>query len=475
MTHPTRDSLATGLPALVAGVLLAAIVLFVPAVLNDGDTYWHLATGAWILDHSQVPHADIFSYSRPGAPWVPHEWLSELLMALAWRAGGWSGLLILFAISLGFAGWLMVRQMATVLSGLSLALTAVLSFACMAASVLARPHLLALPVLIVWTIELLAARRAGRAPRLAFALLMVLWANLHGSFVFGFLLAAAFGLEALVAHEGQPWRVIRGWGLFGVASLAACLVTPLGLKGLIYPFEIMTLKFLPSVGEWRPEDFTKPSIFQISLLVTLFVCLSRGVRIPPIRLLLLLLLVYMGMEHVRHQLVMAAVAPLILAEPLAAALGQKPVARPSQPALWAAFALATAILAGGRLVWPVVRHDDLNTPAAALAHVPASLTRQPVFNDYDFGGYLIFKGVKPFIDGRSDMYGNAFSSDYFRAEAPDPALLRKLLAQYRVAWTILRPNDPVVRILDSEPGWRRLYADDHAVVHERVTPPAPAS
>jgi hypothetical protein len=474
MTHPQPDPAPSAAPALVAAAILAAIVLFVPAVLNDSDTYWHLATGAWILDHHQVPHVDIFSYSRPGAPWVAHEWLSEVFMALAFRAGGWAGLLILFAGALGLAGWLMARRVSASLSGLSLIVVSVLALGCIAPSLLTRPHLLALPVLVAWTAELMAARREARAPRLAFALLMTLWANLHGSYVFGFLLAGVFGLEALIAAGRTPWLVIRGWGLFGAASIACCLITPHGVEGLIYPFQIMTLKFLPSIVEWNPEDFTHLSGFQIALGVTLFVCLSRGVKIPPVRLLLLLLLTYMAIEHRRHQLVLAGVAPLLLAEPLAAALGQTPQERgPFHPSLLAAFAATLALLLAGRLLWPVTRLDGPTTPAAALAHVPANLAIQPVFNDYGFGGYLIFKGVRPFIDGRSDMYGNAFSGDFFKATQPDAPTLRRLLSQYQVAWTILQPSDPTVAVLDAEPGWRRLYADQTAVIHQRITPPLP--
>jgi hypothetical protein len=471
MTHPQQHPSSSALPAFIAAAALAAIVLFIPAVLKDGDTYWHLATGAWILDHHQVPHVDIFSNSRPGAPWVAHEWLSEVIMALAFRAGGWAGLLMLFAASLGLAGWLMVRRLAVSLSGLSLLLISVLAAGCL----LTRPHLLALPALVAWTLELMAARREERAPRLVFALLMTLWANLHGSYVFGFLLAGAFGLEALVAAGRKPWPVIRDWGLFGAASLAACMVTPHGVEGLIYPFQIMTLKFLPKIVEWNPEDFTTLSGFQIGLVVTVFVCLSRGVKVAPVRLILLLLLTYMAIEHRRHQLVLAAVAPLLLAEPLAAALGQTARPRASlRPALLAAFAAVLAVLVAGRLLWPVTRPDGPSTPAAALAHVPAELARQPVFNEYSFGGYLIFKGVRPFIDGRSDMYGNAFSADYFKAVRPDAPTLRRLLSQYQVAWTILPPSDPTVAVLDAEPGWRRLYADSTAVVHQRITLAVPA-
>lgn len=476
MTVDARPSLTSGWPALLAATVLAAVVLYAPAVMNDGDTYWHLATGSWILTHGRVPATDIFSFSRPGIPWVAHEWLSEALMGVAFRLVGWSGVLILMAAALGLAGWLMVRRIAASLSGVTLLVVCALAIGCMAPSVLVRPHLLALPVLIAWTIEMLEARRQERAPRLVFAGLMLLWANLHGSYVFGFLLAGAFGLEALLAAGTKPWPVIRTWGIFGGVCLLACLATPHGIGGLIYPFQIMTLNFLPNITEWAPENFAHPSLFQLSLLITLFVGLSRGLRVPPIRLILLLLLVYMALEHKRHQLVLAGVAPLLLAEPLATALGQTPAgAAPVRRSVLAACAALLLIMAAARLVLPVVRHDDLNTPATALAHVPADLAQRPVLNDYGFGGYLIFKGVRPFIDGRSDMYGEAFSNAYFKATQPDPDRLTKLLTDYHIVWTILRPSDPTVAAMDHMPGWRRLYADPYAVVHERVadSPPIP--
>jgi hypothetical protein len=75
--------------------------------------------------------------------------------------------------------------------------------------------------------------------------------------------------------------------------------------------------------------------------------------------------------------------------------------------------------------------------------------------------------VRPFIDGRTDMYGDAFTNAYMRAERPDLAVFDSLLAHWKVRWTLLQPDDPLVQILDRRPGWRRLYADRYAVVHVR--------
>lgn len=465
----TQDSaIARNVAPLAAALVMATVFLFLPQVLNDGDTYWHMATGEWILAHGRVPDRDVFSYTQAGRPWVAHEWLSEALMALAARLAGWSGVLVLFAIAVGGAAWMLVRRLSLRLGGLTLITTTVLALACMSGSLLARPHLFMLPLLAAWTIEMLAARDEDRAPRLIFAPLMILWANLHGSWVFGLVIAGAFGLEALTASDADRLKVLRGWGLFGLASLACAAITPHGPAALLFPFQVTSMAVLPHITEWRAEDFSHVSTFAMVLLATLFVCLGRGVKVPTVRLLLLLTLLLMGLQHVRHQLVVAAIAPLLLAEPLAEALGHEPARPKPSRVLLAGFGVACVLLLGARLALPLHRVDGLNSPVTALASVPAELRTQPVLNGYGLGGYLIHKGVKPFIDGRADMYGDAFSKRYFQAVEPDPVALRKLLADYRVAWTIFTPDDPVVALLDQDPAWRRIHADPYAVVHRRV-------
>jgi hypothetical protein len=108
----------------------------------------------------------------------------------------------------------------------------------------------------------------------------------------------------------------------------------------------------------------------------------------------------------------------------------------------------------------------LSTPAGALAAAAAHHVEGPVLNDYNFGGYLIFSGVKPFIDGRY-FYGDTFIKRYFDAMTPWSDQLPALLEEYAISWTLLSTANPGVMQLDHLPGWRRLYADEIAVVHVR--------
>lgn len=456
---------------LLAALAAYAVMLFAPQVLNDGDTYWHLATGDWILAHRVVPHADPFSHTMPGAPWQAHEWLSEVFMALAFKAGGWGGLLVLMGGAVALATGLLAARLAKSLGGLSLVVVLVVGLAVAGPSLLARPHVLTLPILVAWVIGLLSAREEGRAPRLWLAPLVILWANMHGGYVLGLALIGPFALEALIAAApSERWKVVRDWGLFGVVALVCAMVTPHGPMGLLFPFQLMGMTTLPIIQEWRGADFSKLEPLEVALLATLFVGFSRGVRIPVLRLLVLLLLLHMSLQHVRHQIVLAVVAPMLLAPHFALALDNRPGAPADRRvwALWSAVGIAVLFaLAALRLSWPVVRDDAATTPKTALAHVPATLRARPVFNEYGFGGYLVFSGVRPYIDGRADMYGDAFMRDYGRITAPEPAAVDAAFARYGIAWTLLQPDHPMIRLMDARPGWKRLYADDVAVIHVR--------
>ena len=456
-----------GLPPCAAALAYCAVI-FAHPLLNDGDTYWHVASGQWMLAHLAVPHADPFSATFAGQPWTAHEWLSELVMALAFRAAGWAGLAILFGAATALAAALLARHLRRFLGlGPSAALLA-LAAATVAPSLLARPHLLALPVMELWAARLLIARAERRTPSFATLPLMLLWANLHGGFMVGLVLAALLALEAAVEDPATAPR----WGLFVAGSAAAALLTPNGVQGFLFPLQMLSMKATAFVVEWQPVN--PASLPPVVLIVfgALYLGLVRGMRLPPIRALIVFGLLYAGMAHARNQLLVGVIGLLAVAEPWGRQIrgAERPAgpARSFQLALLGLAAAATLL----RLQHPIVRADSPASPVAALAHVPPQLAAQPVFNEYGMGGYLIFSGLRPFIDGRTDLYSYPFFLRYQQATTPDRQALTQVFAQYGIEWTLLDPANPAVALLDHLPGWRRLYADAAAVVHARVQPPA---
>src|SRR5512137_3039986 len=105
MTRSEFSEFRLSWPIIVALAFLAATLAYVRSqLLVDPDTYWHIAAGHWILQHLSVPSSDPFSHSMPGAAWIAHEWLSEVLLASAHSMAGWAGPVVLAVLA--FAGTL---------------------------------------------------------------------------------------------------------------------------------------------------------------------------------------------------------------------------------------------------------------------------------------------------------------------------------------------------------------------------------
>jgi hypothetical protein len=360
----------------------------------------------------------------------------------------------------------------------------VLAAACFGATIAILPHILALPLLVIWSGVLTKGRDAGEAPPIWLLPLMALWANLHGSFIFGLALGLFLGGEA-VLQPGARLREARRWGVFGVLAVAAALLTPNGLSGFVEPFRLMTMPSLQaSFREWLSPDFRTFQPLEICLLGLTALGFTTGARLPLSRMLLLLALCHMALAHVRHAELLGLVGPPAIAASLgpqiaawiqAAPLsslsrGITRLAAPAQrPAVVSAFAVA-AVMSLVLMMRPIVRTDDSVTPATALDAATRGRLRGPVFNSEGFGGYLIFRGVPTFIDGRVELYGNDFLARYLKAQAGDLDALTALVAQYAITWTLLSPQQGAVRAFDSLPGWHRVYADNLAVIHTRAGP-----
>lgn len=460
------------LVSLAAVAIAFAGVVFAKNLFYDADTYWHVAAGQWILDHRAVPAVDPFSYTFRGREWHAHEWLSEVFMAWAFRGGGWAGVAVLMAAAAGLAAWIMAQTLARWLWVIPRTITLGLVLACVNTRVFARPHILATPLAVAWTAGLLVARDRNRRPSFWLLPVLTLWANMHGGYFIGLLMIGPLALEALLAARSWAARrkVVWDWGLFGVLALGATLLTPMGIEGLLFPLQVQNMETLRGIREWLPADFTGVTTLEVALLASLFFLLSRGAKVPMLRLGVVLAFLHLALAHRRHELLLATTAPLFLAPALAAALqpGRRgDLASTRRRGLWLGRAAALAAVLGvaiPRLQHPIIRTDAVSAPITALSKVPPELRAQPVFNHYDFGGYLIFKGIPTFIDGRADLYGDDWMRRYFRIMRGEPKAVDELLAREKPTWMLIRSRDALARAMKDRPGWRTLYADDWAVV-----------
>jgi hypothetical protein len=464
------------LPLWVGVGVYVLLLLAGDRLLADPDTLWQITVGQWIIDHRAVPETDIYSFTMRGQPWISTQWLAQVAYAKAYAIAGWSGPVVLAAAALAATFALLTKFLERHLSESAALVFVAAALALTAPHVLARPHVLAMPLMVGWAGGLIAAADRRGAPSLWLLPLMALWANLHGGFVFGLVLVAPLALDAVVGAEPACRKsVALRWSLFAAAAVAAGCCTPYGWNSLLASQRILALgSALPLITEWRAQDFGSLGIFEVCLLSGIGLALWRGIELPPLRILLLLGLLHMALSQGRAAEVMALLAPLVLAAPLARQVGAPEVATPdlASPPRGVLFAGLALLLLAGTFMFASQHRFEPNVRQSPVAAVTAlkKLQLSRVFNDYDFGGYLIASGVAPFIDGRTELYGEKFFVDHNAASGlMEPENLFRLLEQYRIEATLMRTQSAATKLLDHVDGWQKVYADDIATIHVRKT------
>jgi len=302
---------------------------------------------------------------------------------------------------------------------------------------------------------------------------MALWANVHGGFVFGIVMIAPIALDAVInANASDRMKLAVRWAVFAALALGAGCCTPYGWESLLAARKILALgSALPLITEWRPADFTTLRPFEICLLGAIGLALYRGITLPPMRIVILLGLVHMALAQGRAAEILALLSPLVLATPLAPQIDGTEISLPSlRPVRGVTIACCAVLLAAGTLTFAAVHRfapNTANSPVLAVTELK-KLNLERVFNDYDFGGYLIASGVAPFIDGRTELYGEKFFVDHHNAsELIEPGGLFRLLDGYQIQATLMRTQSPATKLLDHMDGWEKIYSDEVATIHLR--------
>ena len=460
--------------------------------LSDPDTYMHLRIGEWILTHGAIPHVDIFSYTQLGKPWVAHEWLSDVILFLIHQYAGWTGLII---VSVGLCAMTLAYTLRTLLlrevPPVYALLFTILAATSVVTHLLARPHILVLPILATWFITLTKAVEQPHRPPWWLLVLMLLWANLHGSFVLGLALLLPLALESVLsAPPTQRKTRVGWWGLFALLALLASLITPYGLKGIIFTYDLLTQPKLSNIQEWQPADFSALTGFEVWILVLLGLAGLGFLRLHPIRLFLILGLLHEALAHVRYVAIFGLLTPILIAKPFSSQYAKhakdhaanswldkvfNQLARPAKNLTALLTGTVAFILSGFILSVSTPTPPASTTPSGAVdAAIAAGLGQLPVYNEYAYGGYLIYRGIPVYIDGRADMYGTRYVQDYLDAIDPtDSEGFSKTLDERQIEWTLFRTKSPQTAYLDRQTGWEVFYTDDHSTIHRRRHPETP--
>ncbi len=463
-------------------IFIIILLLSIEPIKNY-DIWWHLKTGEVIYQGGNILDKDIFSYTKAGENWVNHEWLSQVIFYITYKLFGLYGPITLKIFVLMASFFIIYKRNQLFLRGyyniFSIAFIVMISHI----SWLSRPLIftfLFIP-LTLYLLDLYILK--NKKIIWSLPLIMLLWVNLHGSFILGLLLLFLYTANTLT-HDRKKGVYLSK--IF-VASLAVTLINPNTYEILLYPLQYATYSVHSMyIEEWQSPSFATFSTFEASLLFSLIV-LAFSKRIAVLDLVLILLFTHLGLFAIRNTVLYAiVVVPIIFkyAQHLMEdKLSSLKISQEKLRIFSISFSFAFLVIGIG-----LFGHDFYTTDYKNLKESPADysdlpknatdylllnkgdLSRYNMFNTYHWGGYLIWRlypDYRVFIDGRADLYGD-FIEEYYKVRNIRPEG-SEILEKHNIS-LILIPKDSALDVhLRTSPLWEQVYKDNLSVIYLRIS------
>lgn len=479
-------------------VVVFFLLIFTVAArpITDPDFWWHLKTGQYLVEVRTIPHTDLFSSFHFGREWVTHEWLSEAFMYSVYHHLGYSGLISIFALLIMaafFINYYSFRERAGHPFTLGFALL-VGAFATLPTWGV-RPQMFSLLFASIFLALLDKFVHNGESKKLWWLVpLTICWVNLHAGFALGLglILLTIIGLAldtALTPEEcvASAWRRIRLLSVVWLVCLAAVVVNPNGIR--IYSYPVETLKshaMMKYISEWWSPDFHEPMFHPLAVLIlSTFAVLALSPKRVSLRQLLLLAATCLAtLRSARNVPFFALVALPLLAEHSWewikcqdwAQFLTKPEKRESgrSAILKMALNLVLLILVPLGLAFSRVAHsatgqpgvNEQQFPAAAVDFLATRQLPQPIYNEYGWGGYIIWRlypHYHVYIDGRADVYGDGFLEEFLMVHDGEPNW-RAPLERYGIRTVVIKPQAALASLLREDSGWVKVFEDSQAII-----------
>lgn len=449
--------------------------------LLDPDLWWHLQTGQEIFLKRSIPYVDIFSFTKAGSEWVTHEWLSEVLIYLIYRAGGWGALVAIFS---GLVTSALVITYRRCEGKPYVAAIAILLAAASASPLVGiRPQMITLLLASIFLALLSAYAKDGNLRKLWWMVpMMLLWANLHAGFALGLALIVLYMISLVLDRSFDRSKKL-GWILVG--CVAAVPINPNGFRLFTYPIEtLLSPSMAAYIEEWASPDFHQLMFLPFAVMLLLVLAaLALSNKQATLGEVFLLSVTSLGaLRSTRHIPIFCLVAAPILARHLWQIIADRGWAKrfntldssptPAEMAVSLLLIVAPLFMAAFP-IWHFIKnqktYEARKYPVAATDFLSARRLPGPIYNKYGWGGYLIRRlhpEYQVYIDGRADVYGDSFMAETLNAYDGLPGW-REPLDRRAIRTVLIAPDAPLASLLRNDREWEVSYEDQQAVIFIR--------
>jgi len=458
--------------------------------IADPDFWWHLRTGQLIEQTKEIPRVDPFSFSANGKPWVAHEWLSEILFFQLYKLGSYQLLIPVFALiitaSFLFTYLRCPKESKPYVAGFTLLLGVLTALPPLGV----RPQMMTFLFTGIYLYLLDRYRKYEKIGTLIpLPLIMLLWVNFHAGYILGIVLEIVYlggwVIELAVSRfwkkeEFNPESIRSLLLLAGAlgASLLAILVNPSGFRIFSFSFQIF---FDPAIQayiqEWVSPDFHMamwlPLIIMILALIGSGMIGNRPISITKV--ILTMGFGFAALRSARHVPLFALTVVPVLAEQLSNLIKFNPPSQtPTRLFRWINTILVGAIamvLALKIIQLPEKQKitEAENFPTQAVSWIIENKPAGNIFNSFNWGGYFIWRlypDYLVYVDGRPDMYGSTFMTDYIDIHFTNPGWEEKL-DQKNVQLVFVESDSNLANALQQSMKWEEVYKDQQSVIFSK--------
>ncbi len=501
----------------------AILVLYASREVNDLDLWLHLKTGEVILQTKAVPTQDYYSFTISGKPWINHEWLFQATAAMCRAFGGWDALIFMQNAVLIAVFLLLYLYGIKHKNHIFIFIILYMTLLTLAYRFTIRPDIFSILFLTLYLFVIkLFSENKSRAIWLL-PLFQVFWVNMHGFFFTGPLLVFIVLIAEIIKRSVKlpyAWnqtkrldnrQMVELMSVFGALVLAS-FINPCGLKGAAYPFSVLgQISGQGKVFFQYIQELAKPitlkNIFDINsftyykafILVSLFSFRINQKNINISDLILWLSFLCFSFIAVRNIAYFGIIAAIIILNNIDLALKsgkQFPFKlRTQRQKVLLSYALIAFLFyypAKGAQKYLETSTYNFDTyelkssmwglasgryPEKAVNFLLRNNFPDHMFNDFNSGAYLIgrtFPLRHVFIDGRTELYGPVFFTDYVSLGEGRKEVIEKTFARYYIQGVFLsNPQDSLhqglLRYLFLNPAWRPVYFDESAVIFLKNT------
>jgi hypothetical protein len=444
------------------------------------DLGWHLAAGDLIRERGDIPFQDPWSFTLGNTRWYNLSWLWDVIASVVFQYTKLGGL-TLFTVACGavIVGYLTsacLRSGASAAAVCIAVLSACLLYPSFATApniyLAASPNTCTMLFCVIFYRECLNRTRCLWLPAM-----MVLWTNLHGGFVLGFLILGVFCGTALLKRD---WKNFKIYALAGAGCLVAIFINPLGWR--IYDGVTATLgHFVQAyITEWWSyyRNMTMPGSIPGIIYILAFVALElryrRSSAIPLEARLLSWLFLFLGFYQFRYIAFFFMFSTVPLALHIDRLLAKRLNDFEVQKALWAGAIIgACALPLTFMRIEPALGLPEMLSEQDAL-YLQTHFSHARILNHWNVGGLLIFRtrgAVPVFVDGRAaTAYPDSLLRDYFTLVhlEIDEAAWDTVLDKYKIDAVLwVKGHEQLRRFLLDKRGWKEQYAGAYESLYVR--------